>query len=66
MRVARETRGCPSANLLAAYFERRATTTERVELEQHFARCPDCCSVVAGLASALDDQLTRDRPRGQR
>jgi hypothetical protein len=43
---------CPSAELLAAYFERRLDAGERVRLEAHFVGCGHCQAVLAAMARA--------------
>ncbi len=43
---------CPSAELLAAYFDRGLEAGERAQLEAHFAGCGHCQAVLAAMARA--------------
>jgi len=42
--------GCPSADLLASYFERSLPTTETTKWEAHFSACARCQQQLATLA----------------
>src|SRR5215212_6934254 len=48
---------CPDEAEILAYLEGKNTSDGRAELESHFARCGDCCELLALLIQVPEEQV---------
>lgn len=46
---------CPDYNRLLSFVERRSSTTELEEIQEHIDACPDCFTAVVELTDSLDE-----------
>jgi CHAT domain-containing protein/tetratricopeptide (TPR) repeat protein len=52
--VSPHTNGCPEPEVLAAYVDRGLSLSERARVDAHLASCPQCVSLVAGVARTVE------------
>jgi len=57
--------GCPSAETLAMWCERKLMGAQKLRLESHLVRCDRCRHIVIEVCSAIDGDVCVDRKRAE-